>query len=1042
MKELRIFLSSTMADLEEPRHSILKFLNVLPSDLISMEIFGSDDSKPKDFCLGQVRQCNLFIGIYAERYGNIDEETGLSITELEYREALSMLEAGRLIGLLIYIIHPEARWPINFIERDPGNIQKLSALKEQLTKRHTVSFFKSSEDLPVLILRDVLRKIGISARKVFRPKTRPKPPKKSKLDRPVGMEYYTEELAPLFYGREQEADKLLEQVIKERMSLLIGASGIGKTSLINAGLFPRLHDLGWKTSLIRPLTAPMENLRSSLWVQLLEGVPPKDFDFPAAVHSAANAHAPAHVLVVIDQFEDMLGVRASKAAEPLTRALLDLYTSAETNLRVLISYRGDVEAQIGMTWQTVSGSADGLPRLYLGTLTKEDCENVFRANLKALGISLVQRIVSQIVEDLAGESLLGGHTGIYPPFLQMVISRAFADADAKKTYTELAYTSVGRCRAIIADYLIRQLKYLGKKEQKGREVLIALVSSYGTKSQKTLEEIVAETLENRKDIEKVLRSLIDLRMVRAVNDHFEIVHDFLAKTIVAELVSATEREAKKFKDLLASRTAAYEDTRAILTQAEHIYIYKHRNRILCSDDEVRLLLASHIAGNGPIRFWLKSYSKEKIAVWARSSLSEQDDEINRNVYRFLIRLGTHISLEEIAELFSDYKLKLELGEFVLRLANPDDVNLLLKLHRKKGEEVVEASENALLNLVSFPNEELFDQLGKSSTQSSQRLFEILSLKYAQELSRQDIMGMWKAPNRWKKLVSLHALGRKGTREDLEWLQELLKDKKQNQKDKLAAVKSLVRLSSHFREGDIIKSLLTKGAAPIKRATLQALETPLPGLNLEEILIHYKAFPRETGKAVRCLATEKDLPFLKKTVKRIMLEPPARELVLAVCDNGGEEEFDFLWNLFTQYQDRIDFWNALVVFKAMAKLAGRRHLSLLDSILELEEFWSYFPEDKRPGKQIPVAAFENLYFIRRLVGITYSRIATRDQFEKLLKLLKHNYWIISNGAADAVIRLAEPSDLLEIIDAALSSRGDQDSVIKVLCHLDERFHPLQ
>jgi len=968
------------------------------------------------------------------------------MTELEYREAYSMLKKGLLIGLLLYMIDSEAIWPLNLIERNFQKVQKLRTFKERLTTIHTVTFFKSSEDLPHLILRDVIRKIGFSVKQVFRARTKAIIRKINHLNLPVGMEYYTEELASIFQGREEESNNLLDQVIRHKMSLLIGSSGIGKTSLISAGLFPKLRELGWRTALIRPLTEPLENMRRSLWSQLMEGVPPKDFDFPAVVHTVANSHAPTHVLAVIDQFEDILGYKASKDAEPLTQALLNLYTSAESNLRILISYRGDVEAQIGATWQTVSGSAGGLPRLYLGALTEEGCEKAFKVNLKALRISLgndreAQRLVSQILEDLAGESLLGGFPGIYPPFLQMIISRACADADRRNQYTESAYTSAGRCQRIISDYLIGQLKYLGKNEKKGKEALIALVSSYGTKSQKTADEIAVETLQNRKEVERTLKSLIDLRMVRAINDHFEIVHDFLAKNIIAELVAADEREAKKFKELLASRAAAYADTKANLTRAEHIYLYKYRNKILCTEDEVKLLLASYFAGNGPIHFWLKSYPKKKIATWARSELSGNDNEVHRNVFRFLIKLGEPMSLEEVADLFSDYKLKSELGEFILKLATPNDISLLLKLHRKRREEVVDASEKALLNLVSLPDGDLLDQLGKSNTQSSRRLFEILSLKCAKLLSLEDIRSMWKTRKLRNKLLSLYALGIKGERTDFDWLQEVLKEKKLNKKFKLAVVKSLVRLSARFEKADIVKSFLRKGAGPVRRATLEALEAPIPNLTLKDILIHYKEFPRETASAVRRLATEKDFPFIQESLKKIKLDPPAREIVMAVCDKGGEADFDFLWDLFTKYQHRVDFWNASVVLRAMAKLAGRRHLPLLNEIIQLEEFWEYFPRDERPSRRISVADFDNLYFIRRLVGITYAEIAGRSQFRKLLKLLEHNYWIISDAAADAVINLAKPSDLPQIIERTISFR-QQYGIIKVLCNLDERFHTVQ
>lgn len=117
--DIRIFLSSTKLDLEAPRQDVIHYLGVLKSDILAMEAFGSDESKPVDYCLRKVDESDIFIGIYAERYGTIDEESGKSITELEYDHAYSMFRQGRLKALLIYQIDPKARWPLDYVERDP-----------------------------------------------------------------------------------------------------------------------------------------------------------------------------------------------------------------------------------------------------------------------------------------------------------------------------------------------------------------------------------------------------------------------------------------------------------------------------------------------------------------------------------------------------------------------------------------------------------------------------------------------------------------------------------------------------------------------------------------------------------------------------------------------------------------------------------------------------------------------------------------------------------------------------------------------------------
>jgi len=57
----------------------------------------------------------------------------------------------------------------------------------------------------------------------------------------VGPYAFEEKDAPLFFGRDEEARKLLDAVISERVVLLYSASGAGKTSLINARLIPELR---------------------------------------------------------------------------------------------------------------------------------------------------------------------------------------------------------------------------------------------------------------------------------------------------------------------------------------------------------------------------------------------------------------------------------------------------------------------------------------------------------------------------------------------------------------------------------------------------------------------------------------------------------------------------------------------------------------------------------------------------------------------------------------------------------------------------------
>src|SRR5580704_6399490 len=56
-----------------------------------------------------------------------------------------------------------------------------------------------------------------------------------------GLPAFTEQQQDFFFGREQEAHDLFRCVKRERLTVLFGKSGLGKTSLLQAGLFPQLR---------------------------------------------------------------------------------------------------------------------------------------------------------------------------------------------------------------------------------------------------------------------------------------------------------------------------------------------------------------------------------------------------------------------------------------------------------------------------------------------------------------------------------------------------------------------------------------------------------------------------------------------------------------------------------------------------------------------------------------------------------------------------------------------------------------------------------
>jgi hypothetical protein len=80
-----------------------------------MEVFGARPEEPLEACIQEIDQSDLFVGIYAHRYGYIPEGSDVSITESEFQYAKRKEKA-----LLCFIVDEDHPWPPPMIDGDPG----------------------------------------------------------------------------------------------------------------------------------------------------------------------------------------------------------------------------------------------------------------------------------------------------------------------------------------------------------------------------------------------------------------------------------------------------------------------------------------------------------------------------------------------------------------------------------------------------------------------------------------------------------------------------------------------------------------------------------------------------------------------------------------------------------------------------------------------------------------------------------------------------------------------------------------------------------
>ncbi len=138
----RIYLSSTYSDLIPYRKAVYDTLRTLRHDVLAMEHYGATDQRPVDKCLADVAQCDLYVGLFARRYGYIppaehDNPHQRSVTELEYREA-TRLTKTRLIFLLDDSVKD---WPEDMTDQETGEGDcgvRITALRQELGQEYLV----------------------------------------------------------------------------------------------------------------------------------------------------------------------------------------------------------------------------------------------------------------------------------------------------------------------------------------------------------------------------------------------------------------------------------------------------------------------------------------------------------------------------------------------------------------------------------------------------------------------------------------------------------------------------------------------------------------------------------------------------------------------------------------------------------------------------------------------------------------------------------------------------------------------------------------
>ncbi len=289
--------------------------------------------------------------------------------------------------------------------------------------------------------------------------------------------------AEYFFGRKSFITNLFQATQTRNFIPLLGASGSGKSSVVFAGLVPKLQQEGhWQFTHFRPGSDPFHALALALVPlyttnlneterlaqarQLANYL--RDGDIPLAdvVAQIQQNYPSERVLVIADQFEELYTLCPD---ETIRRNFLDKLTTfpfERVGMVLVLTMRADFlgNALSYRPFADVLQNTD----LKLGPMNREELTEVIEKPAQKLGVTLEAGLVKRILDDVESEP---GNL----PLLEFALTELWQRRQGKEL-THLAYTEIGEVQGALARHANEEYDKLSEAQREQvRRIFIQLV---------------------------------------------------------------------------------------------------------------------------------------------------------------------------------------------------------------------------------------------------------------------------------------------------------------------------------------------------------------------------------------------------------------------------------------------------------------------------------------------------------------------------------------------------------------------------------------
>jgi uncharacterized protein YjbI with pentapeptide repeats len=333
-----------------------------------------------------------------------------------------------------------------------------------------------------------------------------------------GLFAFTPETAKFFFGRNKEIKKLEEKVKDCNFVPVIGASGSGKSSLVRAGLIPRLLTLGWQVlPPIKPGSEPLKTLKL-LVGELFEIAEREQIDRILEQQGlgsiASRLPGEGRVLLVVDQFEEVFTqCQDRQERQRFIDCLTSVRQSDNRRLVVVTTMRADfVERCLtsGMLTQEILDDVS-----FLFVLAGANLEDAIEQPSAIQGYNLQPGLLELILRDVANEENC-------LPLLEFALTELWEKRDrSNQLLTVAEYQGLGGLVGALdrhAEEIYQDLAARGQGEWVQRVMLRLVRTGEGmrdTRQRRSQVELLdmGKDAATREKIEKTIDKLVDGRLL-------------------------------------------------------------------------------------------------------------------------------------------------------------------------------------------------------------------------------------------------------------------------------------------------------------------------------------------------------------------------------------------------------------------------------------------------------------------------------------------------------------------------------------------------